>query len=61
MYNAMTKMSITPIEMLKMLITAICQEEGQSLTSGPESFNFVLPYAFSSIFHAPILLRNAIL
>lgn len=47
--------------MLKMVITTMREEEGQSLTSGPESFNFVLPYAFSSIFHAPILLRNAIL
>ena len=53
-------MKIAPIEIMKMLITAICQEEGESLTSGPESFNFVLPNALSSIFHPTVLLGNAV-
>ena len=54
-------MKITPIEILNIVITTIREEEGESLTSGPESFNLVLPNALSSIFHASILFRNAIL
>ena len=60
MYNAMTKVSITQIEIMDMVITAICEEEGESLTSGRGFFNFVLPNALSSVFHPTVLLRNAV-
>ena len=53
-------MKIAPIEIMKMLITAICQEEGESLTSGRGFFKFVLPHTLSSIFHPTVLLGNAV-
>lgn len=44
-----------------MVITTIRQEEEESLTSGPESLNLILPNALSTVFHASVFFGHAIL
>ena len=61
MYNARIRMKITPKPTPKMVMTTIRQEDGQSLTRGPEPLNLILPYTFPSIVHSIVFLGNAIL